>query len=79
MRGLYGASGTGTLRRAGDLGSLGIGGFSEALQQHIQRRCGIPPGCGGGDIHAVGIVRERFYDDQTPIWSREIEKSPRSL
>jgi len=27
-----------------------------------------------GDIHAVGIVKERFYDDQTPIWDQEIEE-----
>jgi len=29
---------------------------------------------GSGDIHAVGVVRERFYDDQTPIWDQEIEE-----
>jgi len=27
-----------------------------------------------GDIHAVGIVKEKFYDDQTPIWDQEIKK-----
>jgi len=48
--------------------------FSEALQQHIRRRRSIPLGCGGGDIHAVGIVRERFYNDQTPIWNQELEE-----
>jgi len=29
---------------------------------------------GSGDIHAVGVAGERFYDDQTPIWGREIEE-----
>jgi len=24
-----------------------------------------------GEIHAIGIVKETFYDDQTPVWSIE--------
>lgn len=28
-----------------------------------------------GKIHAVGLVRERFYDDQTPVWSKEIDQN----
>jgi len=27
-----------------------------------------------GEIHALGIVRDKFYDDQTPIWDLEIGK-----
>jgi len=27
-----------------------------------------------GDIHVVGIAKEKFYDDQTPIWDQEIEE-----
>jgi len=27
-----------------------------------------------GDIHAVGVVKDRFYDDQTPIWPEEINR-----
>lgn len=26
-----------------------------------------------GELHAVGVVRETFYDDQTPIWPEEIQ------
>jgi hypothetical protein len=26
---------------------------------------------GTGEIHALGIVKETFYDDQTPIWPNE--------
>ena len=26
-----------------------------------------------GDIHAIGIVREKYFDDQTPIWPDERE------
>jgi len=28
-----------------------------------------------GDIHALGIIRETYYDDQTPIWPLEIEEN----
>lgn len=28
-----------------------------------------------GEIHAIGIVKEKFYDDQTPIWPKEREKN----
>jgi hypothetical protein len=24
-----------------------------------------------GEIHAVGVVKETFYDDQTPVWAEE--------
>ena len=27
-----------------------------------------------GEIHAIGIVKETYYDDQTPIWPREREQ-----
>jgi len=27
-----------------------------------------------GDIHAVGIAKDRFYDDQTPVWPEEVNK-----
>jgi len=27
-----------------------------------------------GEIHAVGIVKERFYDDQTPVWDQELSR-----
>ncbi len=28
-----------------------------------------------GDIHAVGVVKDTHYDDQTPIWDNEIEQN----
>lgn len=28
-----------------------------------------------GEIHAIGIVKEIYYDDQTPIWPDEIEQN----
>jgi len=27
-----------------------------------------------GDIHAVGLVKDRFYDDETPVWPEEVNK-----
>lgn len=27
-----------------------------------------------GEIHAVGLVNDKFYDDQTPLWDLEKEK-----
>ena len=27
-----------------------------------------------GSIHAIGIVKEKYFDDQTPIWPAEREK-----
>ena len=27
-----------------------------------------------GEIHALEVVKETFYDDQTPVWPREIEQ-----
>lgn len=27
-----------------------------------------------GELHGIGIVRETYYDDQTPIWEGEIER-----
>lgn len=27
-----------------------------------------------GEIHAMAIVKEKYYDDQTPIWKAEIEQ-----
>jgi len=27
-----------------------------------------------GNIHAIGIVKEKYFDDQTPIWPDEREK-----
>lgn len=27
-----------------------------------------------GDIHAIGVVKDRFYDDQTPVWDEEDNK-----
>jgi hypothetical protein len=29
---------------------------------------------GSGEIHAIGVIKETFYDDQTPVWPREIEE-----
>lgn len=29
---------------------------------------------GTGEIHAIGVVKETFYDDQTPIWPREFDE-----
>jgi len=29
---------------------------------------------GSGDIHAIGVVKKRFYDDQTPVWPEEFNK-----
>lgn len=28
-----------------------------------------------GEIHAMGVIRETYYDDQTPIWSKEFESN----
>lgn len=28
-----------------------------------------------GEIHALGIVKEIYYDDQTPIWDNEISQN----
>lgn len=28
-----------------------------------------------GEIHAIGIVKETYYDDQTPIWPKEKEEN----
>jgi len=28
-----------------------------------------------GEIHAVGIVKETYYDDQTPVWPQELEQN----
>ncbi|AAB99386.1 hypothetical protein MJ_1369 [Methanocaldococcus jannaschii DSM 2661] len=25
-----------------------------------------------GEIHAIGVIKETYYDDQTPIWDNEI-------
>lgn len=30
---------------------------------------------GTGQVHAVGVVKETYYDDQTPIWDNEIEQN----
>ncbi|MEM0380514.1 MAG: hypothetical protein QXP71_04215 [Desulfurococcaceae archaeon] len=30
---------------------------------------------GAGSIHAIGIVKEKYFDDQTPVWPEEREKS----
>jgi len=27
-----------------------------------------------GDIHAVGLVKDKFYDDQTPVWPEEFNR-----
>jgi hypothetical protein len=27
-----------------------------------------------GEIHALGVVKETFYDDQTPVWPKEVEQ-----
>ena len=27
-----------------------------------------------GQIHAIGIIKEKFYDDQTPVWPNEGNK-----
>lgn len=27
-----------------------------------------------GEIHAVGVVKETYHDDQTPIWDKEISQ-----
>lgn len=27
-----------------------------------------------GDIHAIGIVKEKYFDDQTPVWQDEIDQ-----
>ncbi|MHA1593926.1 MAG: hypothetical protein ACTSXX_04200 [Candidatus Baldrarchaeia archaeon] len=27
-----------------------------------------------GEIHALGVIAEKFYDDQTPIWKEEISR-----
>ncbi len=29
---------------------------------------------GNGHIHAIGVIKDRFYDDQTPIWQEEIKE-----
>jgi len=29
---------------------------------------------GAGEIHAIGVVKDKYYDDQTPIWDVELEK-----
>lgn len=26
-----------------------------------------------GEMHAVGVVRDKYYDDQTPIWDQEVK------
>ena len=28
-----------------------------------------------GEVHAIGVVKETQYDDQTPIWNNEIEQN----
>ncbi len=28
-----------------------------------------------GEIHAIGIIEKTFYDDQTPIWEKEINEN----
>jgi hypothetical protein len=28
-----------------------------------------------GEIHALGIVKETYYDDQTPVWPKELKKN----
>jgi len=28
-----------------------------------------------GDVHAFGIIKEKFYDDQTPVWPQELEQN----
>jgi hypothetical protein len=30
---------------------------------------------GTGEIHAIGIVKGTFYDDETPIWPDEIKQN----
>jgi hypothetical protein len=30
---------------------------------------------GSGDIHGIGVVKETFFDDQTPIWPNEREQN----
>ena len=27
-----------------------------------------------GEIHAMAVVKDKYYDDQTPIWSAELEQ-----
>jgi len=27
-----------------------------------------------GEIHAIGIVKDKHYDDQTPVWPLELEE-----
>lgn len=29
---------------------------------------------GTGEIHALGVVKDKYYDDQTPIWDLELKK-----
>ena len=29
---------------------------------------------GAGEIHAIGVVKDKYYDDQTSIWDVELEK-----
>jgi len=28
-----------------------------------------------GEVHAVGVVKETYYDDQAPVWDNEIEQN----
>jgi len=28
-----------------------------------------------GEVHAIGIAKETYYDDQTPIWDNEIKQN----
>lgn len=28
-----------------------------------------------GEIHAIGIVKDRYYDDQTPVWDLELKNN----
>jgi len=28
-----------------------------------------------GDIHAIGLIRGKYYDDQTPVWDDEISQN----
>jgi hypothetical protein len=28
-----------------------------------------------GEVHAIGVVKETYYDDQTPIWDNELEQN----
>lgn len=28
-----------------------------------------------GEVHAIGMVRETYYDDQTPVWNNELEQN----